>query len=181
MSAQLHHHPSLSTRFEGINIYIPHTLVITTDVFEAFVETHFLTTLALTDHSDEYITKSFLAAPLTEEIMCQLRAYLSQVRHPLAVRSSSLLEDARFRAYAGLYKTYLLPNDSEEPACRLDQLVDAIRLVYASTYFQGHKGLFQTCGPAHRRRKNGGHHPAGIRRASRKVFLPGHFRDCAIP
>jgi CheY-like chemotaxis protein len=146
MSAFLHHQNSVSTRFKGVNIYIPQTLVITTDIFEAFVETNYLTPLAQTDHSDEYIAKRFLAAPLPEEITDMLRAYLSKTHHPLAVRSSSLLEDARFRAYAGLYNTFMLPNDHEDLECRLDQLIDAIRLVYASTYYQGPKAFSKRVG-----------------------------------
>ena len=75
-----------------------------------------------------------------------MRAYLSRVRYPLAVRSSSLLEDARFRAYAGLYKTFMLPNDHEDLEHRLCQLINAIRVVYASTYFQGPKAFSKRVG-----------------------------------
>ena len=146
VSSLLHHHASMATHSPAVSLFIPKTLVITTDVFETFVDEHYLTPLAQSDHSDEYITKRFLAAPLPESVVDQLRAYLSTVRYPLAVRSSSLLEDARFRAYAGLYKTYMLPNDHEDLACRLRQLMDAIRRVYASTYFKGPKAFSKRVG-----------------------------------
>jgi hypothetical protein len=68
------------------------------------------------------------------------------VHYPLAVRSSSLLEDAQFRAYAGLYKTYMLANDHEDLQCRLDQLIDAIKMVYASTYFQAPRAFSRRVG-----------------------------------
>jgi hypothetical protein len=146
MAALVRRQASLFSRFEGIRISIPAALVITTDVFQSFVETNYLAPLAAMDHSDAYIATRFLAAPFPAEITAQLKAYLSEIRHPLSVRSSSLLEDARFRAYAGLYKTYMLPNDHPDLNCRLNQLLDAIRLVYASTYYQGPKAFSKRVG-----------------------------------
>jgi hypothetical protein len=146
MAALIRRHESLSAHFKGVSISIPAALVITTDVFEAFVETNYLAPLAGMDHSDTYIATRFLAASFPEEITAHLKAYLSEIRHPLSVRSSSLLEDARFRAYAGLYKTYMLPNDHPDLNCRLNQLLDAIRLVYASTYYRGPKAFSRRVG-----------------------------------
>jgi hypothetical protein len=146
MSSLLHHYRQRLNRFEDVTITIPQTLVITTDVFDAMVETNRLKPMAQLDLPDAQIAKRFLLASFPEEITDKLRAYLSEVCHPLAVRSSSLLEDARFRAYAGLYKTYMLPNDHVDPACRLNQLIDAIKLVYASTYYEGPKAFARRVG-----------------------------------
>lgn len=146
MLALLHHHAAIWRRFEGIDIFIPQTLVITTDAFDAFVEKNYLKALARAHLSDEHIAERFLAGTFPEEIKRGLRAYLSHIHHPLAVRSSSLLEDARFRAYAGLYKTYMLSNDHPDMECRLNQLIDAIKLVYASTYFKNPKAFSKRVG-----------------------------------
>jgi hypothetical protein len=62
-----------------------------------------------------------------------------QIKYPLSVRSSSLLEDAQFQPYAGLYRTYMIPNNDPDPALRLGQLLTAVKLVYASTYYEGPK------------------------------------------
>lgn len=146
MLALLHYHATTWSRFDGVHIFIPQTLVITTDAFDAFIETNYLKALARAHLSDEHIAERFLAGAFPEEIKHKLRAYLSHIRHPLAVRSSSLLEDARFRAYAGLYKTIMLSNDHPDMECRLNQLIDAIKLVYASTYFQNPKAFSKRVG-----------------------------------
>jgi len=136
----------LQSRFTGVEIFIPQTMVLTTDIFEAFVESNDLKRLAKDDEDDEAVAHRFAGAHFPEEIRTQLRAYLSQIRYPLAVRSSSLLEDAQFRAYAGLYKTYMLPNDHQDPECRLEQLLNAIKMVFASTYFKDPKAFSRRVG-----------------------------------
>ena len=136
MSFFLNRHPEFREAFDGVDIIIPKTLVITTDGFDRFVAKNGLASLGDSDLADERIAEAFLAAPMPESIVGDLRSFLARTPYPLAVRSSGLLEDAQFRAYAGLYKTYMLPNDHPDPVCRLDQLVDAVRLVWASTYFR---------------------------------------------
>jgi hypothetical protein len=81
------------------------------------------------------------------------------VTYPLAIRSSSLLEDAQFSAYAGLYRTYMITNDCPDLELRLNHLIHAIKLVYASTYYKGPQGLFKARRPPDRRRANGSNHP----------------------
>jgi CheY-like chemotaxis protein len=145
-SALLRRYPALRTQFSSVDIVIPQTLVITTEVFSTFIEENNLRELAKIDLPDEIIADRFLQSHFPEKFREQLSAFLSYFGHPLAVRSSSLLEDAQFRAYAGLYKTYMLPNDNPDPECRLEQLIIAIKMVYASTYFRGPKAFSQRVG-----------------------------------
>ena len=137
---------SFHKQFAEVRISIPQTLVITTEGFDAFVEENSLRGLSKQDASDEEIAKAFRNADFPQWIADHLRAYLSKVYYPLAIRSSSLLEDAQFRAYAGLYRTYMVPNDHPNLERRLTQLIDAIKLVYASTYFQDPKAFARRVG-----------------------------------
>ena len=118
-----------------MRIVIPQTLVITTEGFESFIQDGGLKELAMSDLPDEEIANRFLRTEMPEWIVRSLRAYLREITFPLAVRSSSLLEDARFTAYAGLYRTYMLPNSCPDLETRLEQLLTAVKLVFASTYF----------------------------------------------
>jgi phosphoenolpyruvate synthase/pyruvate phosphate dikinase len=118
---------------------VPKTLVITTEGFNTFVEQNDLAVLSKSDLPDKEIIECFQKAPFPVDIAEDLRAYLAQVHYPLAIRSSGLLEDAQFRAYACLYSTYLIPNDHPDLEVRLAHLIAAIKGVYASTYFQGAK------------------------------------------
>jgi CheY-like chemotaxis protein len=145
-SALLRRHSSLETQFPEVDVFIPQTLVVTTEVFETFVESNSLKELAKADLPDEVIAGRFMEAEFPEPFKEQLAGFLSHFSYPLAVRSSSLLEDAQFRAYAGLYKTYMLPNDHADLDCRLEQLVNAIKMVFASTYFQGPKSFSRRVG-----------------------------------
>jgi len=108
----LHSETSVKDHFKDVNVIIPQALFITTDEFDEFIETNALKPLARMDLPDEAMAKRFLEADFPEAMEDQLRAYLSNIRHPLAVRSSSILEDARFRAHAGLYRTYMLPTSA---------------------------------------------------------------------
>jgi CheY-like chemotaxis protein len=138
--------PVVHKKFKDINIFVPHTLVITTEGFDIFVEENDLKELAKSDAPDEEIAKAFRNAKFPQWIAEDLKAYLSRIKYPLAIRSSSLLEDAQFRAYAGLYRTYMLPNDDPNIDTRLKQLISAIKLVYASTYFQDPKAFSKRVG-----------------------------------
>jgi len=123
--------------FGGVTIKIPKTLVITTRGFETFIETNGLRHLASQKTTDEEVTRIFLEAQMPSWLEDDLRAYLKQVAYPLSVRSSSLLEDAQFQPYAGLYETYMIPNNAPDLERRLVQLITAVKLVYASTYYEG--------------------------------------------
>jgi len=135
MAAMLHRERSLRETFGDVDIIVPQTVVVTTDHFDDFVRLNQLGSVIAEELPDEVIARRFRQGDFPDELKSQLEAFLENVREPLAVRSSSVLEDARFKAYAGLYKTYMLANDHPDLGCRLAQLLDAIKMVYASTYF----------------------------------------------
>jgi len=146
VSSLLQRLPAIHKKFEKVNIIIPQTMVITTEGFDTFVEQNDLKGLSKSDAPDEEIAVAFCKAAFPQWIADDLKAYLARITYPLAVRSSSLLEDAQFRAYAGLYWTYMLPNDHPDLDTRLAQLINAIKLVYASTYFQNPKAFSRRVG-----------------------------------
>ena len=133
-------------KYPKVRLSIPQSLVITTEGFDTFLAENDLKRFATRDAADEEVTEAFHKAAFPQPIADDLRAYLARVTYPLAVRSSSLLEDAKFRAYAGLYRTYMLPNDHASLDVRLKQLIAAIKLVYASTYFQSPKAFSRRVG-----------------------------------
>ena len=139
MSALLQQNPGVYEKYSGINIEIPKTLVISTDGFETFISLNQLQRFAKDDYPDEEIAESFLKAKLPEWLVAELEAYLTQVKYPLSVRSSSLLEDAQFQPYAGIYETYMIPNNHSDLSKRLQHLIAAVKLVYASTYYESAK------------------------------------------
>ena len=146
VASLLRQNPKLYTTYPGVDILVPQTLVVTTDGFESFVEDNQLRYLSKTDLPDEKIADLFVNSRFPGWIEEKLRDYLTQVTYPLAIRSSSLLEDAQFRAYAGLYRTYMITNDCPDPEQRLNHLIHAIKMVYASTYYKGPKAFSKRVG-----------------------------------
>jgi hypothetical protein len=146
VSNLLRHNADLHAKHPEVRIVVPQSLVITTEGFESFIEKNHLIGLANSDLPDEEIARQFLDAAIPGWVKKDLIAYLRQVDFPIAIRSSSLLEDAQFRAYAGLYRTYMLPNDCSDFSMRLENLLTAIKLVYASTYFHGPKSFSHRVG-----------------------------------
>ncbi len=139
MAHLLRESPEFLDRYHDTEIAVPRTLVITTDGFDAFVSVNKLESLATVDLTDQEIKRRFLSAQMPFELQEDLRTFLEKVTHPLSIRSSSLLEDAHYQPFSGLYKTYMISNqssDGSDMAFRLNQLVTAIKLVYASTYYQ---------------------------------------------
>lgn len=136
MSALLFQNPEPLAAYSQISILIPKTLVITTQGFESFISLNRLGFCAENGHSDQEITDIFLRADMPDWLVADLEAFLVQVRYPLSVRSSSLLEDAQYQPYSGLYRTYMIPNNHPEPSVRLNQLIHAIKRVFASTYYE---------------------------------------------
>ncbi|MGE3181502.1 MAG: PEP/pyruvate-binding domain-containing protein, partial [Phycisphaerae bacterium] len=126
---------TLEEDFEGVRIHVPRTVVIGTEVFDQFLEQNHLRLLALRTDNDDWIRWAFLTAKLPEKVRDDLRAYLEIIKTPIAVRSSSLLEDSQHHPFAGVYATHMIPNNAAHVDERLEQLADAIKLVYASTYF----------------------------------------------
>jgi hypothetical protein len=123
----------LLERFPGLEIRIPKTVVIGTDEFEWFMAQEGGGRI-LDQGDDRAITSRFLALSLRPELRRDLRAAFLALRGPLAVRSSSLLEDSRFRPFAGIYSTFMLPNNHPDPEVRFEELASAVKAVYASTF-----------------------------------------------
>ena len=124
--------------FEGVQITIPHTVVVCTDIFDEFMDVNCLYKIALSDAPDEDILKAFLAARLPDEVIADFEAFFDVVRRPLAVRSSSLLEDSHYQPFAGIYSTYMIPY-IEDTEVRMRMLTDAVKAVYASVFFSDSK------------------------------------------
>lgn len=124
-------------RYEGIKIYIPPGIVLGTDVFDEFIEMNDLRDVAFSDQPDETIKEQFVRAnKFPEYVLANLAAFLDLVDVPLAVRSSSLLEDSQYHPFAGVYETVMIPNNHTNQLIRLNDLLVAIKHVYASTFFR---------------------------------------------
>jgi hypothetical protein len=119
----------------GIEVYVPKMAVLTTEVFDAFMRRNDLQGMAFSGMPDDQVGLAFLQAQLPTEIVGDLRALVEEVHTPLAVRSSSLLEDALFQPFAGVYETKMVPNNQPDADTRFLRLVEAVKFVYASTYF----------------------------------------------
>jgi CheY-like chemotaxis protein len=132
----LKQHPELQEKYPEITIHVPKMLVISTDGFDAFVKGNALKRYATADSSDRQIVEDFLNAHFPDRLARSLETFLEEVTDPLAVRSSSLFEDAQYYPCAGIYNTYMLPNNDPSPVFRLKQLIQAVKLVYASTYLE---------------------------------------------
>lgn len=124
--------------FEDVLVTIPRTVVLSTDVFDEFMEANELYPIALSEASDEEILKAFVKAHLPERIHGDLYKFISIVNRPVAVRSSSVLEDSHYQPFAGIYSTYMIANNDEENIV-LEQLCNAIKCVYASAFYNSSK------------------------------------------
>ncbi|HLF14218.1 MAG TPA: PEP/pyruvate-binding domain-containing protein [Bacteroidota bacterium] len=130
----------------ALPVSIPTFTVIRSGVFDAFLAQNRLLDLALSDASDTEIAQGFLRASLPAELLGDLRAIVDEVRSPLAVRSSSLLEDALFEPFAGVYATKMIPNHHASPDERFRRLMEAIKLVYATVFFRSAKNYIRKVG-----------------------------------
>ncbi|HEY7697991.1 MAG TPA: DUF5752 family protein, partial [Vicinamibacteria bacterium] len=120
--------------FPGVRIAVPSSVVIGTEVFDRFMEENDLSDVVLQSETDEAVLDAFENASFPEEMRSDLRAFLTRCDFPLAVRSSSLLEDSQYQPFAGIYQTYMLSNASPSLEVRLDELLRAVKRVYASAY-----------------------------------------------
>jgi hypothetical protein len=130
-------------QFEDVQIAVPPAVVLGADLFDRFLDDNNLRKFALESTDDIEITKRFLAAVFPEDLLGDLAAFLHLIRTPLAVRSSSMLEDSQYHPFAGVYQTYMIPNKHPDPFVRLGRLVTAIKRVYASTFYQCAKDYFK--------------------------------------
>ncbi|NLH59920.1 MAG: histidine kinase [Ignavibacteriales bacterium] len=127
-------------KIPGVEIFVPSAVVVATDVFDQFMEDNNLFNFAMNEPDDEKIIRRFLEAEYFPiEIIAKLKEFLEINHIPLAVRSSSLLEDSQFQPFAGVYQTYMIPNSNENIEIRLQELLNTIKCVYASTFFRSAK------------------------------------------
>jgi len=137
------HH--LADRYENVKISIPRTVVIATDYFDQFIIENDLQYVIDSDISDDEILSEFVSSRLPEPLVEELRAFLETTRSPLAVRSSSKLEDSSYQPFAGVYSTYMIPL-AENRDQMLRMLGKAIKSVYASVFYSGSRAYIQTTG-----------------------------------
>ncbi|MFO7977079.1 MAG: PEP/pyruvate-binding domain-containing protein [Bacteroidales bacterium] len=129
--------------WENVTVAIPRTVVLTTDIFDEFMEENDLYEFALSNESDEDILQKFVYS----KSPVRMRSFIKQMsgffKSPLAVRSSSLLEDSHYQPFAGVYTTYMISNNHPDPLVRLQQLEQAIKSVYASVFYKESKAYIE--------------------------------------
>ena len=125
----------LHEAFEGVDIFVPRSVVIGTDVFGTFMQDNQLWPLVEQEIPDQQVREAFLRAELPARVTKDLWTFLHVIRTPIAVRSSSLLEDSQYHPFAGVYSTFMIPNNHSDSRQRLNQLSTAIKRVYASAYY----------------------------------------------
>jgi hypothetical protein len=130
-------HPDFN-QFEKAKVQIPKTVVLCTDVFDQFMEDNNLYQIALSDASDEEILRHFLRAQLPDSLIADFFTFFEATKSPIAIRSSSLLEDSHYQPFAGIYSTYMIPF-MEDKYQMLQMLASAIKAVYASVYYRDSK------------------------------------------
>ncbi|MDA3955078.1 MAG: phosphoenolpyruvate synthase [Bacteroidales bacterium] len=129
---------NIFNKFPGVIITIPRTVVLSTDVFDDFMEENDLYKIGMSDKSDDEIVKNFINAKLPSIIYQDLYAFISVIQNPIAIRSSSKLEDSHYQPFAGIYSTYMIPKIADS-TLMIKMLSDAIKCVYASVYFKASK------------------------------------------
>jgi CheY-like chemotaxis protein len=132
--------------FPDTTISVPRSAVVCTGAFDQFMESNNLTEFALGDRSDEEIIAAFTSATMPRELEEDLTSFLAVADYPLAVRSSSLLEDSHYQPFAGIFDTHFLPNNYPSLQGRVDRLLVAIKCIYASVYFRNSKNYIEATG-----------------------------------
>lgn len=136
---------NLYDRWEGIRVLVPRTMVLTTEYFDRFIHDNGLQYVINADLSDEEILSEFVSAALPQDLAVALRHFIRVTNRPLAVRSSSKLEDSYYQPFAGVYSTYMIPHtENEDQQLRL--LSKAIKSVYASVYYAASRGYITSTG-----------------------------------
>ena len=137
MGYMIKKHQELS-EYDNLEITIPKTVVLCTDIFDEFMETNKLYPLALSDISDEDILKHFLAAKLPKRLVADFLVFFEAVNNPIAIRSSSLLEDSHYQPFAGIFSTYMIPY-VEDKFEMIRMVSDGVKAVYASVFYKDSK------------------------------------------
>ncbi len=130
-------------KFNNTEVVIPRTVVIATDLFSKFMEDNALYPIALSDLEDKEILDHFLKAKLPQNLVEDLEVFISTVHQPIAVRSSSLLEDSHYQPFAGIYSTYMVPCDDKNPKNMLKMVTSAVKAVYSSVFFKDSKSYLK--------------------------------------
>jgi len=131
-------------QFPNINVRIPNIVVISTSGFDEFMDKNNLWDRALSDIDNKIIEREFIKSELPNELSKKLKLLLKKVKYPLAIRSSGLLEDSQYKPLAGMYSTLMIPNSDKSLDKRFNQLCDAIKRVYASTFYKEPKSLMDS-------------------------------------
>ncbi len=134
---------SILDDFPNTEILIPRTVVLCTDVFSEFMEKNDLYPSALSDADDEVILQNFLKARLPQKVVADLYAFIGAISSPVAVRSSSLLEDSHYQPFAGIYSTYMIPHDEKSKTNMLMMITEAVKAVYASVFYKDSKSYMK--------------------------------------
>ncbi|OFX69876.1 MAG: phosphoenolpyruvate synthase [Bacteroidetes bacterium GWE2_29_8] len=133
----------LTYKYDDVTISIPKTVVLSTDVFDEFIEKNNLYNDAISDIPDETILLKFIKAKLPYRIKEDLITFTNFTDNPIAIRSSSLLEDSHYQPFAGIYSTYMIPNNKQDKNLMIKQLSMAIKSVYASVFFKDSKSYMK--------------------------------------
>jgi len=134
-------HHKLFRKYEDVHISIPRTVVLSTDIFDEFIEKHNLIRFVAELHDDESILKKFISKSLPEWVLADIQAFLNIIKRPIAVRSSSVLEDSHYQPFAGVFATYMIPNTNDERM--LNMVSNAIKSVIASAFFKNSKSYLK--------------------------------------
>ena len=176
----------IARRFPGVRISVPPAVVLATDVFDQFMAENNLLDFALHCEDDAEIQRKFMAAPLSASLSGELKSFLAEVNHPLAVRSSSLLEDSQYQPFTGVYETFMLGNQQADPQVRSRSRrptggAERGHPARLRLHLQPPcKGLRAGDALPFGRGKNGGDSPAGCGHAPRGALLSGFFRSRAL-
>ncbi len=135
-----------SRYIQGIDIKIPRTAFIGIDEFEVFLESNNLWTSSFYGPQTDELRRSFVSIPLSRPLVAKLKHFLAATTKPLAVRSSGLFEDMLMVPFSGIYDTYIIPNNHPDPEVRLNQLCDAVRLIFASLFSAEARAYFEMTG-----------------------------------
>jgi len=130
--------------FDDLKITVPRSIVLSTDVFEIFLEHNKISDLDFNHLSDDRIASNFMEADIPATVLGDLRSFIRNTRKPLIIRSSGLLEDSLMQPFAGIYSSVILPNESWETDLRFQEVCNAIKFVYSSTYFEKARTYIQS-------------------------------------
>ncbi|MGV6846380.1 MAG: PEP/pyruvate-binding domain-containing protein [Lutibacter sp.] len=131
----------LFNKYPDIFISIPRTVVLSTDVFDEFIEQHDLINVVVNAHNDDEILNSFIEKPLPQWAVDDIEAFLKVIKRPIAVRSSSVLEDSHYQPFAGVFATYMIPQTNKKELLKM--VCNAVKSVFASSFYENSKTYLQ--------------------------------------